>query len=151
VNKSDQSSQPFPVQELGVSETWNVLQSDPEAELIDVRTRAEWSFVGRCDLEEISKSPIMVEWVKYPDGGIDEQFPKILIKELSKRSRGKNTKLFFICRSGQRSLAAAKAMAAKGYTNCINVAHGFEGPLGPDRHRGGVSGWKVEGLPWFQN
>lgn len=151
MNRPDQSSHQIPIGELGVTETWNALQSDPEAELIDVRTRAEWAFVGRCDLEEIGKSPIMVEWLSYPNGQVDSHFSESLKTELDKRNRKKDTKLFFICRSGQRSLAAAQAMAAKGYMHCINVAHGFEGPLGPDQRRGGISGWKVEGLPWVQS
>ena len=58
--------------------------------------------------------------------------------------------LFFICRSGSRSLAAAKAMAAAGYRACHNVAGGFEGPLDDDSHRGSVGGWKAAGLPWIQ-
>jgi len=58
--------------------------------------------------------------------------------------------LFFICRSGSRSLAAAKAMAAAGYRACHNVAGGFEGPLDDERHRGYAEGWKAAGLPWLQ-
>ena len=58
--------------------------------------------------------------------------------------------LFFICRSGSRSLAAAKAMAAAGYRNCHNVGGGFEGPLDDERHRGALEGWKAAGLPWQQ-
>ena len=58
--------------------------------------------------------------------------------------------LFFICRSGSRSMAAAKAMAATGYRSCHNVACGFEGPLDDERHRGTVAGWKAAGLPWQQ-
>lgn len=151
MNGSYQSSPPNLVGEMGVLETWEVMQSDPNSELIDVRTSAEWSFVGRCDLDKISKSPIMVEWLRYPGGEVVAEFSENLKRELEKRNRRKDVKLFFICRSGQRSLAAAKVMAAEGYTNCINVADGFEGPLGPDQHRGGVSGWKVEGLPWVQS
>jgi rhodanese-related sulfurtransferase len=59
--------------------------------------------------------------------------------------------LFFICRSGSRSLAAAKAMAAIGYRACHNVAPGFEGPLDDERHRGALGGWKAAGLPWQQS
>jgi rhodanese-related sulfurtransferase len=58
--------------------------------------------------------------------------------------------LFFICRSGSRSLAAAKAMATAGYRACHNVAGGFEGPLDDERPRGSVGGWKAAGLPWLQ-
>jgi len=58
--------------------------------------------------------------------------------------------LYFICRSGSRSMAAAKAMAKAGYRCCHNVASGFEGPLDDLRHRGTVGGWKATGLPWLQ-
>src|SRR4029079_1626779 len=58
--------------------------------------------------------------------------------------------LFFICRSGGRSLSAAKAMAAMGYRACHNVAGGFEGPLNDERHRGALGGWKAAALPWQQ-
>ncbi|HEU4379951.1 MAG TPA: rhodanese-like domain-containing protein, partial [Hyphomicrobiaceae bacterium] len=62
----------------------------------------------------------------------------------------KGTEIFFICRSGARSLKAAEAMVAAGYSRCRNVADGFEGPLDPHRHRGQLSGWKAKGLPWTQ-
>ena len=58
--------------------------------------------------------------------------------------------LLFLCRSGVRSKAAAIAMTQQGFTACYNIANGFEGDSDPTRHRGTVSGWKVEGLPWVQ-
>jgi rhodanese-related sulfurtransferase len=62
----------------------------------------------------------------------------------------KDSELFFICRSGGRSKMAAQALSALGFTRCRNVKDGFEGPLDPDRHRGGLGGWKAAGLPWSQ-
>jgi rhodanese-related sulfurtransferase len=62
----------------------------------------------------------------------------------------RDSELFFICRSGQRSLKAAQAMATAGFTRCRNVSDGFEGPLDPNRHRGQLGGWKAKGLPWAQ-
>ena len=64
--------------------------------------------------------------------------------------------LFFICRSGSRSLAAARLVAARTLgegrpVECVNVAEGFEGDLDGEGHRGTVNGWKVAGLPWRQS
>src|SRR5260370_22642359 len=62
----------------------------------------------------------------------------------------KGAPLLFICRSGARSAAAAKAMTAAGYSTCLNVAEGFEGPLDAQAKRGSAGGWKGAGLPWRQ-
>ena len=76
------------------------------------------------------------------------RFAERLASELGALGVQLDDDLFFICRSGSRSLAAAKAMAAEGYRACHNVAGGFEGPLDNQRHR--VGGWKAAGLPWLQ-
>jgi rhodanese-related sulfurtransferase len=76
---------------------------------------------------------------------VDPRFADRLARELG----ALGDDLFF-CRSGSRSLAAAKAMAAAGYRACHNVAGGFEGPLDDERHRGSADGWKAAGLPWLQ-
>ena len=59
-------------------------------------------------------------------------------------------KLYFLCRSGARSLAAARAAAAAGFGQVFNIADGFEGPPDEDGHRGVAAGWKADGLPWQQ-
>ena len=59
-------------------------------------------------------------------------------------------RVYFICRSGARSLAAAQAAQAAGYAAVFNVADGFEGPVDRDGHRGQAAGWKAAGLPWVQ-
>jgi rhodanese-related sulfurtransferase len=55
-----------------------------------------------------------------------------------------------ICRSGARSLAAAQALAAAGFTELYNVAEGFEGDRDEDGHRNTINGWRQRGLPWIQ-
>jgi rhodanese-related sulfurtransferase len=81
---------------------------------------------------------------------LDPRFAERLASELGALGVQLDDDLFFICRSGSRSLAAAKAMAAAGYRACHNVAGGFEGPLDDERHRGSAEGWKAAGLPWLQ-
>ena len=81
---------------------------------------------------------------------VDPRFAERLAGELNALGVKLDDDLFFICRSGGRSLTAAKAMAAMGYCACHNVAGGFEGPLDDERHRGTAGGWQAAGLPWLQ-
>lgn len=137
------------VDDVPVEETWARLQNDNAAVLIDVRTKAEWTFVGVPDLSATGRQVITLEWQSI-DGRVDPAFAERLSGYLEQTGKGKDTQLFFICRSGARSRAAAEAMEAAGYGHCHNVAEGFEGPPDPNRHRGKVAGWKAAGLPWVQ-
>lgn len=138
------------VLDVTVSDVWSRLETDKSSVLIDVRTRAEWAFVGVPDLSKLGKHLVMTEWQSFPDNRIDAAFATRLDDILGKASVEKNAELFFICRSGGRSRMAAEAMTAAGYTRCRNVAEGFEGPLDANRHRGSLAGWKSAGLPWMQ-
>jgi rhodanese-related sulfurtransferase len=133
-----------------VEETWQILAARLRSQLIDVRTRAEWAYVGIPDLGPLGKRAILVEWQTFPDQTVDPRFAERLASELGVLGVQLDDDLFFICRSGSRSLAAAKAMAAAGYCACHNVAGGFEGPLDDERHRGSADGWKAAGLSWLQ-
>lgn len=144
------SSQVAPVDDVSVTEVWDRLASDQASVLIDVRTAAEWTFVGVPDLSKIGKSPVLVEWQGFPDNRINPQFESKLTVALEELRSGKDSELFFICRSGARSRSAAQHMAGMGYQKCRNVAEGFEGPLDGERHRGRTSGWRHAGLPWVQ-
>jgi rhodanese-related sulfurtransferase len=138
------------VDNIDVEATWHALESRARSQLIDVRTRAEWTYVGTPDLRSLNKRAVLVEWQTFPDQTVDPRFPERLAGQLSALGVKLEDDLFFICRSGGRSLAAAKAMAAMGYRACHNVAGGFEGPLDDERHRGTSGGWKATGLPWLQ-
>jgi len=145
-----QSMEAVHIQDVPVEEVWARLEKDPGSVLIDVRTRAEWTFVGLPDLDKIGKRVLTVEWQTSPDSKIDAGFPERLTKVLDAAGATKDSELFFICRSGARSRMAAEAIASVGYQRCRNVADGFEGPLDADRHRGQVAGWKASGLAWVQ-
>lgn len=132
-------------------EAFEALSSEPQAMLIDVRTKAEWGYVGIPDLSSIGKEILLVEWQSYPAMAVNEDFADVLAEELTRRGVGSETALFFLCRSGVRSLAAAKAMTAEGFDRCFNITGGFEGPMDEQRHRGEVDGWKAAGLPWVQS
>ena len=136
--------------DVPVQETWARLEADPRAVLVDVRSRAEWAFVGVPDLSPLGRQAMMQEWQSFPDSRIDPDFAGRVDAALKAGGTEKTDEVFFICRSGGRSRMAAEAMAEAGYRLCRNVAEGFEGPLDRNRHRGEVAGWKSSGLPWVQ-
>lgn len=140
----------YTIEEADVASAWSALQGNPRSQLVDVRTRAEWTYVGIPDLGALGKRTVLVEWQTFPDQSVDPRFAERLANELQALGVQVDDDLFFICRSGSRSLAAARAMASAGYRACHNVTEGFEGPLDDDRHRGSLSGWKAIGLPWLQ-
>jgi rhodanese-related sulfurtransferase len=138
------------IEDVPVEEAWERLKTDAEAVLIDVRTRAEWTFVGIPDLSTLNKRVVTVEWQTFPEGRTDPGFVERLCGLLEGAGVSKDAELFFICRSGARSFAAAQAMADAGYARSRNVEDGFEGPLDANQKRGQVAGWKAAGLPWRQ-
>jgi rhodanese-related sulfurtransferase len=127
-------------------EAWRILSQDPEAVLVDVRTDAEWSYVGLPDLSALGKRPVLVAWQNFPSMERNGGFAA----ELAAKGASKTAPILFLCRSGARSRAAAQAMTGEGYARCYNVAGGFEGDLDAERHRGRINGWKAQGLPWAQ-
>ena len=127
------------------TDAWAVLRDDPEAVLVDCRTRPEWIYVGHPDLSELGKEPLLIEWETYPEGHADPEF----VDHLAGRGVPRHVPVFFLCRSGVRSIAAARAATEAAYEAAYNVTDGFEGPVGPGRIRD-VAGWKQEGLPWLQ-
>lgn len=145
-----QSMEVVHIEDVPVEDVWAQLEKDTASALIDVRTRAEWAFVGLPDLAEIGKRVLTVEWQTSPESKIDAGFAERMTQALDAAGANKDTELFFICRSGARSRMAAEAMARAGYRRCRNVADGFEGPLDASRHRGRVAGWKASGLAWVQ-
>ncbi len=132
--------------DLTPEEAYRLLQDDPRAVMVDVRTAAEWNYVGVPDLEPIGRPLGRVEWVTFPDGARNEAF----LDQLSALGVGPGVPVAFLCRSGVRSLAAAELATAHGLGPAYNVSDGFEGPLDDAAHRGTAAGWKASGLPWRQ-
>lgn len=127
------------------ADSYAALQASPDAVLVDVRTAAEWSYVGMPDLSRIGKRVIPIEWQRFPDGAPNGSF----LEQLRHAGVADGVPIYFLCRSGVRSAAAAKAATAAGLGPAYNVSEGFEGPLDHDGHRT-VAGWKAAGLPWRQ-
>jgi rhodanese-related sulfurtransferase len=146
------SSQPAGgVADVGPRQTYDALATDQAAQIVDVRSRPEWSFVGIADLGALGREPILIEWQSWPDMAVQADFLHRLDAALQAKGLDRETPLYFLCRSGVRSHAAARAAQAAGYAHTFNIAGGFEGPPDGDRHRGQVGGWKAEGLPWIQS
>ena len=141
------------VSECGPEDAWAALKSDPDAQLVDVRTRAEWSFVGVPDVSALARETLLVEWRMFPNMQPNSQFADQVFAAAGTKIP---SQVYFICRSGARSMEAARAMAAAcnergAAVRCVNVAEGFEGDLDQDRRRGRMNGWKARGLAWFQS
>ncbi|MDA0237522.1 MAG: rhodanese-like domain-containing protein [Proteobacteria bacterium] len=120
-------------------ETQFILENESSAYVVDVRTRAEWAYVG------VVPDSIQIEWQSFPAGEINEAFLTQLQKTVPT-----DAYVMFLCRSGARSHAAASLAASVGYTKAINILDGFEGDKDSSGHRGTVAGWKFCGLPWLQ-
>jgi rhodanese-related sulfurtransferase len=133
--------------DLGAAEAWTLLGSERTAQLVDVRTHAEWNFVGTPDLSGLGRETHFVEWLDFPTQAPNQDFVAQAGAALNAR---KDAPVLFLCRSGGRSRAAAEAMTAAGYTRAYNIADGFEGDPDENRHRGIKNGWKAAGLPWIQ-
>lgn len=120
-------------------EAQEILQSAPGARLVDVRTRAECDWVGRVP------GAVEIEWVTYP--GMQRN-PNFLVQ--FSQSVDKESLVLFLCRTGQRSHAAAALATENGYADCYNILEGFEGDKDAAGHRRNSNGWCAAGLPWQQ-
>lgn len=132
--------------DLTPQQAWDMLSATPKAQLIDVRTDAEFAYVGNPDLSALAKEVVRVYWKIFPAMDVNPDF----VAQIGDAIAEKGAPLLLLCRSGVRSKHAAEAMTTAGYTECYNIAEGFEGDKNPHGHRGGVNGWKVDGLPWKQ-
>ena len=137
--------------DISAAEAYSILERDKSAVLVDVRTKAEWAYVGAPDLSGIDKETIFLEWQEFPTMKVAADFAPRLLELLRARGVSAKTPLLFLCRSGVRSRAAAAALTQAGQELCYNIAQGFECPLDDKQKRGAVDGWKAAGLPWAQS
>ncbi len=121
------------------AEAFTLLQEAPRAKLVDVRSRAEWDWVGRIP------GAIEIEWQTYPGMRTNPDFLTYLESQVDTEAL-----VMFLCRSGGRSHQAAAAATQSGYPDCYNILEGFEGDKDATSHRSAKGGWKAAGLPWVQ-
>jgi len=122
------------------------LQNNPQALFVDVRSKAEYKYVG------YPENSILIPWIDDPDWEPNpEVFSDSVMQELDGCENLLNTEIILICRSGYRSNDALKCLENKGFTQVSHVASGFEGDLDENDHRGNLNGWRHDGMPWSQS
>ena len=122
------------------------LQNNPQALFVDVRSKAEYKYVG------YPENSILIPWIDDPDWEPNpEVFSDAVMQELDGRENLLNTEIILICRSCYRSNDALKCLENKGFTQVSHVASGFEGDLDENDHRGNLNGWRHDGMPWSQS
>ncbi len=130
------------IENLDPKQSFALMQENPNAVMIDVRSKMEHTFVGRpvCNI-------VHVAWKEFPDWQINQQF----VAQVSQVVVDKATPILLLCRSGVRSLEAANLLEKSGFTQLINILEGFEGNLDAAKHRSTTGGWRFHGLPWEQS
>lgn len=129
------------IKELNPLQAWDFMQNNPEGVLVDVRTRIEYSHVGH------PTGAVNIVWKEAPEWQINPAF----VDEVKNAVPDTQTPLLLLCRSGQRSMDAAKELEKAGFQQLINIKEGFEGGLDEQNHRGKLGGWRFHGLPWQQS
>jgi len=125
---------------LTPDEANTILQSAPGAKLVDVRTRAEIDWVGKVP------GAVEIEWMSYPGMKPNPNFLASLEQQVDKESL-----VLFLCRTAQRSHAAAALATQNGYADCYNILEGFEGDKNGSNQRNAKNGWRAAGLSWEQS
>ena len=134
------------VENVSPKQAWDMLRTDPAARLVDVRTNAEWAYVGLPDLGGTGRDPVLIPWQVFPTMQVNGAF----VEHMRDAGLTPDNKVLFLCRSGVRSVAAATAAKQAGFQHSYNVVDGFEGAPDGEGHRGQLAGWKADGLPWMQ-
>ena len=134
--------------ELSPKEANQMLQDDPRAVLVDIRSTMEYLFVGH------PTGAVHVAWIDEPDWNVNPHFVpeirKLLLGGAVPDSSGDCAPVILICRSGKRSTEAGKVLLDAGFESVYHIDEGFEGDLDEHHQRGNRGGWRFHGLPWEQ-
>lgn len=131
------------VHSLTPVQAWQLLQENPQAVLIDVRSSMEFLFVGH------PKGAVSIPWIDEPEWDINPNFVA-QVQTFLKQKGAENQPILLICRSGVRSLEAGEALSQAGLAAVYNISDGFEGPRDSENHRSTLGGWRYHNLPWEQ-
>lgn len=136
------------VQSVSPTEAWELLEKNPSAVIIDVRSSMEFLFVGHA------KGSVHVPWIDAPDWTVNPHFipevRKVMLGGVGLGEHASDAPVVLICRSGKRSLEAGKLLIENNFAEVYNVEEGFEGELDEQHHRSTRGGWRYHGLPWEQ-
>lgn len=122
-------------------QTWEYLQAHPDALFVDVRMEIEYLYVGH------PPGVVHVAWYEYPEM---QAHPERFVDQVRREGGTPERPVVLLCRSGKRTVDAGLALEAAGFTEVVNVLHGFEGELDEHFQRGRLNGWRSDGLPWEQ-
>ena len=126
-------------------ESWQYLQTQQQrgkpALFVDVRMEIEYLYVGH------PPGVVHIAWYEYPEM---QAHPERFVTQVRRETQDTTRPIVLICRSGKRTVDAGHALEAAGFTEVVNVLHGFEGELDEHFKRGTLSGWRFDGLPWEQ-
>ena len=133
---------------LTAKESWQLLQDNPRAVLVDIRSTMEYLFVGH------PKGALHVAWIDEPDWTVNPHFVtdvrKVMLGGATAHDEIGGAPVILICRSGKRSMDASRTLLEAGFSEVFYVDEGFEGELDDQHHRGSLGGWRYHGLPWEQ-
>ncbi len=132
---------------LSPKQAAEMLEEQPNALLIDVRSSMEFLFVGH------PKGAVHIAWIDEPDWDINPHFAIEIRKLILGGICGdeeQHPAIILICRSGRRSFEAGIELLQSGFDNVYNVDEGFEGELNDAHQRSSVGGWRYHNLPWEQ-
>ena len=129
------------MQHLTPTQAWQFVQAHPQALFVDVRMEIEYLYVGH------PPGVVHIAWYEYPEM---QAQPQRFVAQVAREGGKTDQPVVLICRSGKRTVDAALALEAAGYSQVVNVLHGFEGELDDHFQRGRLNGWRFEGLPWEQ-
>jgi rhodanese-related sulfurtransferase len=139
---------------LSPQAAWEMLQQNPRAMLVDIRSSMEFLFVGH------PLGAVHIAWIDEPDWEVNPNFTAEIRKLLlggACKGRGKDESegascapVILICRSGKRSKEAGTLLLEQGLGNIWHVDEGFEGDLNERHQRSSINGWRFHGLPWEQ-
>lgn len=126
---------------LTPKEAWAYVQAHPQALFVDVRMEIEYLYVGH------PPGVVHVPWYEYPEM---QAHPERFVEQVRREAGNADRPVVLLCRSGKRTVDAGQALEAAGFSEVVNVLHGFEGDLDEHFQRGRLNGWRHDGLPWEQ-
>lgn len=133
---------------INAPEAYRVLQTNPRAVLVDVRSTMEFLFVGH------PVGAVHIAWIDEPSWTVNPDFVtqvrKLMLGGAACAEDADCAPVILICRSGKRSREAGRALLEAGFRAVYNVEDGFEGDLDEHHHRSTRGGWRHHGLPWEQ-
>ncbi len=123
-------------------EAYAYLSQHPEALFLDVRMELEYLYVGH------PPGAVHVAWYEYPE--MQPDVARFVSQVRREAGADLSRPVVLLCRSGTRTLPAGAALEAAGFTEVVNIVHGFEGDPDENFQRGRLNGWRFDGLPWEQ-